>query len=60
MLRQSFKRCLVDTQDDVAHFYAPALSCRLPGKQLFDPHHAGARRLSGDVLLPAEAETKPG
>lgn len=58
MLREPFERCLIDTQDDVADFDASTLCGRLARKQLFNPHHAGARGFIRNVLLATEAEAQ--
>lgn len=58
MLRESLEGSLIDPHDDVAHFDATALCCRLAREQLFDPHHTGAEGFVRDVLLSTEAETQ--
>lgn len=58
MLRESFEGGLIDPHDDVAHLDETALCSRLPGKQLFNPHHTGAGGFVRDVLLPTETEAQ--
>lgn len=58
MLREPFEGRVVDPQDDIAHVDAVAFCSRLPGKQLFNPHHAGARGLIRDVLLTTKTEAQ--
>lgn len=58
MLRESFERRLIDSQNDVAHPDPSALCCRLAWEKLFDSHHAGAVGFTGNLLLPAETETQ--
>lgn len=59
MLRESFEGSLIDPHDDVAHVDTAALCRWLARKQLFNPHHAGAKGFVWDVLLSTKTETQP-
>lgn len=59
MLREPLQSSLIDPHDDIAHADAAALCRWLAGKQLFNPHHAGAQGFVWNVFLSTEAKPQP-